>query len=233
MQVAALSAQLRKFTSVGAILALAPFAAQAQVVGAYDGGNCYPFSCLASDSGGSTYQQVYLASAFSGTTTFNTIRFFQDSPGLMDSATYDISFSTTSASVGALDSTWANNIGGDSAFFGTFTLGGSMPSVLTLTGNAFNYDPTLGNLLMHVGISNLTEAHGYESYFQADYAGVEVSRMWAYGGSSTGSTGTGALRTEFTTVAAPVPEPETYAMMLAGLGLLGVMARRRKQKLNA
>lgn len=32
---------------------------------------------------------------------------------------------------------------------------------------------------------------------------------------------------------APVPEPETYAMMLAGLGLLGVMALRRKQKLNA
>lgn len=30
--------------------------------------------------------------------------------------------------------------------------------------------------------------------------------------------------------AAPVPEPETYAMMLAGLGLLGVVARRRKQK---
>ncbi len=34
-------------------------------------------------------------------------------------------------------------------------------------------------------------------------------------------------------VTSPVPEPETYAMMLAGLGLLGVVARRRKQKLNA
>lgn len=31
-------------------------------------------------------------------------------------------------------------------------------------------------------------------------------------------------------LAAPVPEPETYAMMLAGLSLLGVMTRRRKQK---
>jgi len=31
-------------------------------------------------------------------------------------------------------------------------------------------------------------------------------------------------------LAAPVPEPETYAMMLAGLGLMGAIVRRRKRQ---
>ena len=37
----------------------------------------------------------------------------------------------------------------------------------------------------------------------------------------------------FTSPVTPVPEPETYAMLLAGLGLLGFAARRRKQKESA
>lgn len=43
-------------------------------------------------------------------------------------------------------------------------------------------------------------------------------------GTTAGSFG-GALQ-----MAAPVPEPETYGMMLGGLGLLGFLARRRKAK---
>ncbi|MEI6724167.1 MAG: PEP-CTERM sorting domain-containing protein, partial [Betaproteobacteria bacterium] len=39
------------------------------------------------------------------------------------------------------------------------------------------------------------------------------------------NTGIDNLRT-----AAAIPEPETYAMMLAGLSLLGFVARRRKLK---
>jgi len=36
---------------------------------------------------------------------------------------------------------------------------------------------------------------------------------------------------QFELVAGPVPEPETYAMLLAGLGLVGFAARRRQSKI--
>ena len=52
-----------------------------------------------------------------------------------------------------------------------------------------------------------------------------------YGGQSLppGSEGTYSLTLSIDQTA-PVPEPETYAMMLAGLGLLGIIGRRRKLK---
>jgi hypothetical protein len=44
-----------------------------------------------------------------------------------------------------------------------------------------------------------------------------------------GTTTSGAGSYAVAVSLAPVPEPETYAMMLAGLGLMGFIARRRKQ----
>jgi hypothetical protein len=54
---------------------------------------------------------------------------------------------------------------------------------------------------------------------------VVVTNLAQNGGNPTG------LRVEFDqSHVAAVPEAETYAMMLAGLGMLGVVARRRKAK---
>lgn len=41
--------------------------------------------------------------------------------------------------------------------------------------------------------------------------------------------GNGFLSLQYSAVTAPVPEPEQYAMLLAGLGVIGAVARRRKQ----
>lgn len=49
----------------------------------------------------------------------------------------------------------------------------------------------------------------------------------SYAGLASSETYTGTITYHFAT--ASVPEAETYAMMLAGLGLVGFMARRRKQ----
>ena len=49
-----------------------------------------------------------------------------------------------------------------------------------------------------------------------------------------GSIGTGqTVSLGYSYTFAPIPEPETYAMLLAGLGLMGVVARRRKQQSGA
>ena len=63
---------------------------------------------------------------------------------------------------------------------------------------------------------------------------VSMSDASGYNGTFTGTATTlasAATNTAFRGVAyitaAPVPEPETYAMLLAGLGLLGFAARRR------
>lgn len=60
--------------------------------------------------------------------------------------------------------------------------------------------------------------------FPTPVSGPLVLVVTGYAGSASSYSGT--LNVEV----APVPEPETYGMMLAGLGLVGFMARRRKQQ---
>jgi len=50
-------------------------------------------------------------------------------------------------------------------------------------------------------------------FYQLKVSGTAVGATASYGGNI---------------VATPVPEPETYAMLLAGLGVVGFLARRRQ-----
>lgn len=63
-------------------------------------------------------------------------------------------------------------------------------------------------------------------------SGTDASNMVINGGWRSGSNIWLNSSTDWNRVvlvAAPVPEPETYALLLAGLGMVGTMARRRKQ----
>jgi PEP-CTERM motif-containing protein len=79
------------------------------------------------------------------------------------------------------------------------------------TGNNFHLPPLTFDIVANgIGIANL----GLNPTFAADVI---------FEGGLTGTIGNGVPA---------IPEPETYAMMLAGLGLLGFVARRRRQGLG-
>lgn len=77
-----------------------------------------------------------------------------------------------------------------------------------------------------VGTVNNSLGGGWQSisYTLLGHGGVEALSFKAIGTSD--SLGTSLDKVSLTSA---VPEPETYAMLLAGLALLGFTARRRKQ----
>lgn len=87
----------------------------------------------------------------------------------------------------------------------------------TLTGYIENLD--------HPGDVSFTS---FEVSAAIDFGALDMVGNPAYYG-FTAANGA-ATDGHFVTSAAPVPEPESYAMLLAGLGLLGSIARRRKQQ---
>lgn len=128
------------------------------------------------------------------------------------------------------------------------------PSLLTTTGSAVTtYNATGG--FTTIGFDNLglnlnagTKYIAYLTSSDPTVSGIQLSRTQtaqdvsgfglghAYLSTIPGQgwqlpfNGNGFLSLQYTAITAPVPEPETYAMLLAGLGLMGAVARRRKNR---
>lgn len=111
----------------------------------------------------------------------------------------------------------------------TFDLTGFNPSTASITGGWTTDNNGLDILINGTSLGFTTSFTAFSSGFSpftvssGFVAGINTLDFVVNNGG-----GPTALRVEMTGIASPIPEPETYVMLLAGLGLLGFMAHRRK-----
>lgn len=134
--------------------------------------------------------------------------------------------------------TWVNTYTASTATQPGVAGGGPAPSGTVGTGDtiangdAINVD--LSSFFANWNGTDFSQGSASATGTVSNVAGnnFDYSLNWTSkisGGSFTGQTGTWNITGTGSVieVAAPIPEPETYLMMLSGLGLLGVIARRR------
>jgi hypothetical protein len=205
------------FVASALVAVASPAVAQQVTVGTNSVANGFPFTVPYSG----IYQQVYGASSFSGPISINTVSFFPQEGQVLapNSNSYTLSFYLTNSAVDALSTDPAANETTLLSNFGTFVPGNSY----TFTGNAFTYDPTLGNLLMLVSTNSSASSGGLQASFSTTDT---ISRLFELNGTGPLTTDSEGLVTQFSLTSA-MPEPGTWAMMLIGFGAVGFTMRRR------
>ena len=116
-----------------------------------------------------------------------------------------------------------------------FTPGTQRPPVNTkLNGTDLsgqNVDPVFATLnafdAVFFGTGSVTLGDGGSVSFDLTTP-VSTTGLYLYIGEVSGDPGEGIDGTLLVSSAAPIPEPETYALMLAGLAAVGAVARRRR-----
>ena len=202
------------------------------LIGSDNGGSADPFAGPFPGFAGTQYQEAYAGADFSGPILITGIDLFllPGSTGSLYDATYQLSLSTVTTNIANLSTTnLAGNPGSNNTVFTTVTLGGAAPNILAFNGSPFYYDPSLGNLLLNIQVSN--PSGGGSAIFE-DGAGAGPSGIVRYSNFYNGTTGYG-LVTEFIDSSSiglsglDIPEPPTMIMLGCGLAGLVVGLRRR------
>ncbi len=192
--------------------ALALFAALAVSAAAQAQSTSGSFGCITNNSAASCNQAAAgLAWNFNGSIFSIT----NNTTGYVSEVYFDVNPGVTAAFVGGTGGTVAFTAGAQPPSLP----GGNQPTVLFVSDLAF--DSGAGQTR---GINT-----GETANFAFTGAGVQDFASGLLDGGVHVRSLIGGQSESLVTVSA-VPEPETYAMMLAGLGLVGAIARRRKAK---
>jgi hypothetical protein len=193
-------------------------------------GNSFPFGFSIA-----AYQQVYAAGDFSGPITINGLSFFNTAftAGSIQTATYNIQLSTTSAPVNGLSNTFAANLGADNTMVFLGTLSGAAAPNFTISTTPFNYQPANGNLLLTIFKTNITGPNS--SVFLDARNGTAAglfSRKYAFSSTTTaenaGFDSNWGIVTRFN--ASAVPEPGTLALLFGSGMTVTLFAARRLRR---
>ena len=119
---------------------------------------------------------------------------------------------------------------GDQWSFTTTSTGDLTADLVSLSGNAKNGLDITGFSLFDASgaiLGGTQLSTGVTDQWSLNYDNLSAGTYYLQVSGSVMSNAAGKYYADV--ALAPVPEPETYGMMLAGLGVVGFMARRRKK----
>ena len=189
--------------TAAAMVFAGPSAQAATVLSVDWNASCGKATCF--DDNGS-YSQTFSSSAFSG--PVNVSQFLMDRGilGSLDGKTFRISFQLNGEELG----TW-----------GQFNVGGIGGDELSFGGESFTWNPGDGDLVLVLAITpppRQGAGGGGGSFLQSEtqsFTGLLPPED-------------GNEQTDARLPSGAVPEPATWAMMIAGFGMAGAMMRRRR-----
>ncbi len=191
----------------------------------------------------SAYQYTYSGNTITGTLT--NYHPFEPQPYVTTedfTGAIFVSFTSQTLLTGPLDMTGIDSfmMGGETtpSFYGNGTITGNwvypypFPTVAYNSYGEFNiYSVDANGLPTDWNIKMFGDA-GYTRHTYSNFETTpNIDKIYGYSEYGYEWTGETVLNKGQWIVTAVVPEPETYAMLLAGLGMVGFVARRRQSKL--